>query len=69
MYVGGIGIWAGWTTWLGSAPVAAGLVVLTAIYRAGIAWEERMLEQRWGNEWRAYARRIPRWFSLGSARR
>lgn len=69
MHLGGIGIWAGWTAWFGSGPVAAGLVVLTAIYRAGIAWEERMLERRWGDEWRAYARRTPRWLSLGSARR
>ncbi len=69
MYVGGIGIWAGWTVWFGSAPVASGLVVLTAIYRAGIAWEESMLERRWGHEWRGYAGRTPRWLSLGWARR
>ena len=63
MHLGGIGIWAGWAAWFGSAPVAVGLVVLTAIYRAGILWEERLLERRWGDEWRAYARRTPRWIS------
>jgi protein-S-isoprenylcysteine O-methyltransferase Ste14 len=61
MHVGGIGIWAGWTVWFGSVPVAAGVAALAAFYRAGIAWEERMLERRWGEEWRAYARRTPRW--------
>ena len=69
MHLGGIGIWTGWTAWFGSAPVGAGLVVLTAIYRAGIAWEERIMERRWGDQWRAYARRTPRWMSLGLPRR
>jgi protein-S-isoprenylcysteine O-methyltransferase Ste14 len=64
MHVGGIGIWAGWTVWFGSAQVAAGLVVLTAVYRAAITWEEQMLERRWGDEWRSYARRTSRWLSV-----
>jgi protein-S-isoprenylcysteine O-methyltransferase Ste14 len=67
MHVGGIAIWGGWATWFGSTPVTAGLVVLTGIYRAGIAWEEQMLEQRWGDDWRAYSTRTSRWLSLGSA--
>lgn len=66
MHVGGIAIWGGWATWFGSAPVLAGLGGLTGIYRVGIAWEEQMLDRRWGAEWRAYAERIPRWLSLRS---
>jgi protein-S-isoprenylcysteine O-methyltransferase Ste14 len=68
MHLGGITTWSGWTIWFGSAPVAAGLIVLTGVMRAGIAWEERVLEGRWGNEWRAYAAQTPRWLSLGSPR-
>jgi protein-S-isoprenylcysteine O-methyltransferase Ste14 len=64
MHVGGIGIWAGWMAWFGSAPVGVGLAVATAIYRAGVGWEERILERRWGSEWLAYAKRTPRWVSL-----
>lgn len=64
MHLGGIGIWAGWAIWFGSGPVAAGTLVATAAVRAGVAWEERTLERRWGDEWRAYAARTPRWLSL-----
>lgn len=69
MHVGGIAIWSGWAIWFGSAPVAAGAVVATAVVRAGIVWEERVLERRWGDEWRAYAARTPRWLPFGSVRR
>jgi hypothetical protein len=67
MHLGGIGIWAGWTAWFGSAPVGAGMVVLVAIYHAGIAWEERVLERRWSDRWCAYASRTPRWVARVSA--
>jgi protein-S-isoprenylcysteine O-methyltransferase Ste14 len=60
MYVGGAAIWGGWALLLGSAPVAAGVVVLTGIYGAGVAWEERTLERHWGDAWRAYAASTPR---------
>jgi protein-S-isoprenylcysteine O-methyltransferase Ste14 len=64
MHLEGMGIWVGWTAWFGSVPVGAGLAVLTAIYRAGIAWEERILERRWGDQWREYTRGTPRWIPL-----
>ena len=60
IHVGGIAIWGGWATWFGSSRVAAGVVVLTGVYRAGIAWEERTLERRWGEQWHEYARRTSR---------
>jgi protein-S-isoprenylcysteine O-methyltransferase Ste14 len=66
MHVGGIAIWGGWAVWYGSAPVAAGLGVLTCLYRVGIAWEEQTLERRWGDEWHEYTRRTGRWLSLGT---
>lgn len=69
MHVGGVAIWSGWAAWFGSAPVAAGALVLTGTYRAAIAWEERMLERCWGHRWRAYAKRTPRWLPSPCARR
>ena len=69
MYVGGTAIWVGWAVLLGSGPVAVGLVVLTGIYRAGIGLEEKTLEERWGAEWLAYARRVPRWLLLAGSLR
>jgi protein-S-isoprenylcysteine O-methyltransferase Ste14 len=63
MYVGGVAIWTGWVLLFGSAPVAAGLVALTGIYRLGLVWEEKTLERRWGDRWRAYAKRTPRWLA------
>jgi protein-S-isoprenylcysteine O-methyltransferase Ste14 len=66
MHIGGVAIWSGWAAWFGSAPIAAGAFALTAVYRAAIQWEERMLERRWGDDWRAYATRTSRWLSLRS---
>ena len=66
MHVGAFGIWGGWAAWFGSAPVAAGLVVLIGICRAGIAWEERTLERRWTEAWQEYARRTSRWLPTGT---
>jgi protein-S-isoprenylcysteine O-methyltransferase Ste14 len=68
MHLGGILVWSGWAIWFGSARVAAGLVVMAGVMRAGIAWEETTLERRWGDEWRTYAARTPRWLSAGSTR-
>jgi protein-S-isoprenylcysteine O-methyltransferase Ste14 len=68
MHLGGVAIWGGWAIWFGSAPVAAGFGVLTGLYRVGIAWEERMLERRWGEQWHGYTSRTRRWLSLGPVR-
>jgi protein-S-isoprenylcysteine O-methyltransferase Ste14 len=67
MHVGGLAVWAGWAVYFGNGWVAAGLAILTGGFRVGIAWEEQALERRFGDEWREYARRTPRW--LGPAGR
>jgi hypothetical protein len=37
------------------------VVVLALEYHAIVQWEEQLLELRRGNEYRAYAARVPRW--------
>jgi hypothetical protein len=41
------------------APVI--VVLLGAEYHAIVRWEERLLESRLGDAYRAYAERVPRW--------
>jgi len=72
--VGNIILWVGFALtarlmWL--APVI--LALLGAEYHAIVGWEERLLESRLGNDYRAYAARVPRWLptltTIGSALR
>jgi protein-S-isoprenylcysteine O-methyltransferase Ste14 len=65
MDVGGVAIWGGWALLLGSAPVAAGQAILTGMYRLAVAWDDRTLEQAWGDAWRDYATRTSRWVARG----
>lgn len=62
IYVGNIALWAGFAivarlVWM--APVIVAL--LGAEYHAIVRWEERLLESRLGDAYRAYAARVPRW--------
>lgn len=61
MYVGESAILTGWTILLGSPPVAGTLVVMLAAIRRGVEFEERSLAKHFGEEWRTYATRTPRW--------
>ena len=62
LYIGNIGLWVGFAltarlVWL--APV---IFVLFALeYHAIVRWEETLLQSRLGQEYRAYAARVPRW--------
>ena len=64
MYVGGLAIWSGWTVLLGSPPVAGTLLVVVAVMRLEVEFEERSLAEHYGDQWRAYAARTPRWLRL-----
>jgi protein-S-isoprenylcysteine O-methyltransferase Ste14 len=70
LYVGNVMLWVGFAltarlVWL--APVI--LALLGAEYHAIVRWEERLLESRLGEDYRAYAARVPRWMpTLQSAR-
>ncbi|OFW13641.1 MAG: hypothetical protein A3F69_04880 [Acidobacteria bacterium RIFCSPLOWO2_12_FULL_66_10] len=62
IYLGNIALWAGFAliarlVWM--APVIVAL--LAAEYHAIVRWEERLLESRLGDAYRAYAERVPRW--------
>ena len=62
LYVGNILLWVGFAlsarlVWL--APVIA--ILLGAEYHAIVRWEERLLESRLGDSYRAYTARVPRW--------
>jgi protein-S-isoprenylcysteine O-methyltransferase Ste14 len=62
LYVGNIALWTGFAltarlVWL--APVI--IVLLGLEYHAIVRWEERLLESRLGDAYRAYAARVPRW--------
>jgi len=62
LYVGNLALWVGFTlgarlVWL--VPVV--VVVLGLEYHAIVRWEESLLESRRGDEYRAYAGRVPRW--------
>jgi protein-S-isoprenylcysteine O-methyltransferase Ste14 len=68
LYVGNIVLWAGFAivarlVWM--APVI--VVLLGAEYHAIVRWEERLLESRLGDAYRAYAARVPRWLPTFTA--
>lgn len=62
LYVANIALWTGFAvmarlTWL--VPVFAAILALE--YHAIVRWEERLLESRRGDEYRAYIQQVPRW--------
>ncbi len=62
LYVGNIAIWTGFALiarllWM--VPLVAALLALE--YTAIVRWEEQLLIERYGDEYRAYAARVGRW--------
>ena len=62
LYIGNLALWTGFAfaarlAWL--APLV--IVLLGAEYHAIVLWEERLLESRFGDAYRDYAGRVPRW--------
>ncbi|MGE3512347.1 MAG: isoprenylcysteine carboxylmethyltransferase family protein, partial [Vicinamibacterales bacterium] len=63
LYLGNIGLWAGFTVSAGllwMTPVVLGLLALE--YHAIVRWEETLLSARIGGPYRRYVERVPRWF-------
>jgi protein-S-isoprenylcysteine O-methyltransferase Ste14 len=68
LYLGNVLLWVGFAVsarllWMAPLIVA----VLGFEYHAIVRWEERLLESRRGEEYRAYAARVPRWWPSWSA--
>ena len=62
LYLGNVALWVGFAVsarlpWLAPAFVA----ILAFEYHAIVRWEERLLEHRLGDRYRAYAAEVPRW--------
>jgi protein-S-isoprenylcysteine O-methyltransferase Ste14 len=62
LYLGNIAIWAGFAIAAHMPWLAGVIVVLLGLeYHAIVRWEEQLLEARYGDEYRIYAERVPRW--------
>jgi protein-S-isoprenylcysteine O-methyltransferase Ste14 len=66
-YVAELALWLGWAILFGSVVVLLGLVVLTVVIILVLPREERGLERQFGETYRQYQARVPRW--LGRTRR
>jgi protein-S-isoprenylcysteine O-methyltransferase Ste14 len=67
MYVAVLVLWLGWAILFGSVVVLLGIVVLTVMIILVLPREERALERQFGETYRHYQARVPRW--LGRTRR
>jgi protein-S-isoprenylcysteine O-methyltransferase Ste14 len=66
MYVCELALWFGWAVLYGSVGVFIGFAIFFAIPVPGARYEERALEARFGDAYREYKARVPRW--LGTRR-
>jgi protein-S-isoprenylcysteine O-methyltransferase Ste14 len=67
LYLGNIALWIGFAVSAGLLWVAPVLALLLAFeYHAIVRWEERLLEERLGERYRAYAAQVPRWLPNAS---
>jgi protein-S-isoprenylcysteine O-methyltransferase Ste14 len=65
MYVGELALWLGWAVLYGSIPVLIGFAVLAALVGLLAPREERALEAKFGEVYRRYKARVPRWLGVG----
>ena len=67
MYMSEQAIWLGWALFHGSVVVGLGWLAMALVQPIVARREERDLEARFGEAYRAYARRVPRWIGRRSA--
>jgi protein-S-isoprenylcysteine O-methyltransferase Ste14 len=61
MYVTEEAMWLGWSLFFGSPGLLGYSIAIAAVMREFVRREERTLEARFGEAWREYADRVPRW--------
>ncbi|HYV62988.1 MAG TPA: isoprenylcysteine carboxylmethyltransferase family protein [Bryobacteraceae bacterium] len=64
MYIGELALWLGLAVLFGSPAVLAGFAVLVAVMRRLAVREEVGLEAAFGDPYRRYKTRVPRWIGL-----
>jgi protein-S-isoprenylcysteine O-methyltransferase Ste14 len=64
MYLGELALWLGWAILYGSLAVLIGFAILVAVVSLLAPREERALEAKFGDVYRLYKARVPRWFGV-----
>src|SRR5262249_1705854 len=68
MFLSGLSVWIGWAIFYGSVSVGVAILLFWAFANyLKVPQEERGLEARFGDEYRAYRRRVPRWLGIPRA--
>jgi hypothetical protein len=63
LYLGNIALWAGFAIAARLLWLAPFVTLLLAVeYHAIVRWEEQLLEARFGDDYREYTTRVPRWW-------
>jgi protein-S-isoprenylcysteine O-methyltransferase Ste14 len=61
MYVSELALWLGWAIFYGHVGVSIGFMILFAALVPSVRYEERVLDARFGEAYRTYRSRVPRW--------
>ena len=61
MYVSELALWFGWAVFYGSVSVLIGCMVFLTVLLAAVRYEERVLDARFGDAYRVYRTKVPRW--------
>jgi len=61
MYVAELALWFGWAVFHGSLGVLIGFMIFLTVLVPGVRYEERLLDARFGDAYRAYRSKVPRW--------
>ena len=61
IYVSEQAMWLGWSWFFGSPVVVGCALLFAAGMRHAVHREEKTLESRFGDAWRDYSHRVPRW--------